>query len=101
MPHLSCCCRWQAPFRHPNASPHCDLASCSAALEDQTGLDPQHSGNWESAWSALLWSFVAAGAYSLLANFLPWIKAFPVFTWVGLQVQYPALVVFLLRCVWC
>eukprot|EP00891_Asterochloris_glomerata_P000998 jgi/Astpho2/998/fgenesh1_pg.00016_%23_158_t len=54
-------------------------------LKDQTGLETQLSGNWESAWAALLWSFVAAGAYSLLANFLPWIKAFPVFTWVGLQ----------------
>ena len=55
-------------------------------------MDPQHSGNWESAWAALLWSFVAAGAYSLLANFLPWIRAFPIFTWVGLQVQTPALI---------
>ncbi len=63
------------------------MAHDSAALKDQTGLETQLSGNWESAWAALLWSFVVAGAYSLLANFLPWIKAFPVFSWVGLQVR--------------
>lgn len=39
---------------------------------------------WESAWKALLYSFAAAGTYSLAAGQIPAIKTFPIATWVGL-----------------
>lgn len=42
--------------------------------------------DWEAAWKALLWSFAAASAYTLLASWMPWIRSFPIATWVGLRV---------------
>ena len=32
----------------------------------------------------LLWTFAAAGVYTLVSSHVAWLKSFPVFTWVGL-----------------
>ncbi len=32
----------------------------------------------------LLWTFAAAGVYTLVSSRVAWLKSFPVFTWVGL-----------------
>ncbi|KAL3133453.1 OPT superfamily [Trebouxia sp. C0009 RCD-2024] len=52
--------------------------------DDVEGTDNQT--DWEAAWKALLWSFAAASAYTLLASWVPWIRSFPIATWVGLRV---------------
>lgn len=46
--------------------------------------DPEDTGEWARAWSVLLWTFAAAGVYTLASSHVAWLKSFPVFTWVGL-----------------
>ena len=46
--------------------------------------DPEDTGEWARAWSMLLWTFAAAGVYTLVSSRVAWLKSFPVFTWVGL-----------------
>lgn len=52
--------------------------------EDGDSSDTQT--DWEAAWKALLWSFAAASAYTLLASWIPAIHSFPVATWLGMRV---------------
>ena len=44
----------------------------------------EDTGEWARAWSMLLWTFAAAGMYTLVSSHVAWLKSFPVFTWVGL-----------------
>ena len=44
----------------------------------------EDSGEWARAWCMLLWTFAAAGVYTLVSSHVAWLKSFPVFTWVGL-----------------
>ncbi len=45
----------------------------------------EDTGEWARAWSMLLWTFAAAGVYTLVSSHVAWLKSFPVFTWVGLH----------------
>lgn len=51
---------------------------CRAAREPEAVTD------WSQPWRVLMWTFAAAGAYSLAAAHLPHLATFPVFSWVGL-----------------
>ena len=48
------------------------------------GSADDSSTDFDKAWKALLTSFAAAAAYTLVASQWPALKSFPVFSWVGL-----------------
>ena len=48
------------------------------------GAGAEDEGEWARAWAALLWTFAAAGAYTLAAARLSWLRSFPLLSWLGL-----------------
>ncbi|EIE19928.1 OPT superfamily oligopeptide transporter [Coccomyxa subellipsoidea C-169] len=54
------------------------------ALQQLESQGVEDEGEWARAWAALLWTFVAAAAYTLAASQLPWLRSFPILSWVGL-----------------
>jgi len=48
----------------------------------RAAAEGEDEGEWARAWAALLWTFVAAAAYTLASTYLPWLRSFPVLSWV-------------------
>ena len=61
-----------------NGGSHKLVLRCAEGPADDSSTD------FDKAWKALLTSFAAAAAYTLLASQVPALKSFPIFSWVGL-----------------